>query len=79
VDDDHHFSQKQLASRWGISQRTLEAWRWRGQGPPFLKIGGRCLYRWQDVKAFEAERLRTRTGDAAISTQAASPKASREE
>jgi hypothetical protein len=66
VDDDHHLTQKQLAFRWRISQRTLEAWRWRGEGPPYLKIGGRCIYRWQDVKAFEAARLRKRTSEVAM-------------
>jgi hypothetical protein len=61
MDDDHHLTQKQLAFRWRISQRTLEAWRWRGDGPPYLKIGGRCIYRLVDVKSFEASHLRTRT------------------
>jgi hypothetical protein len=71
MDDDHHLTQKQLASRWGISQRTLESWRWRGEGVPYLKIGGRCIYRLQDVKAFEAARLRTPTSDVAMSDASA--------
>ena len=62
MDDCRHLTQKQLASRWRISQRTLEAWRWRGYGPPHLKIGGRCIYRLEDVESFEASSLRTRTG-----------------
>jgi hypothetical protein len=66
VNDDHHLTQKQLAARWQLSQRTLEAWRWRGQGPPHLKIGMRCIYRWQDIKAFEVANLRQGTGDAAL-------------
>jgi hypothetical protein len=61
VDDDRHLNQKQLAFRWGISQRTLEAWRWRGEGPPHLKIGGRCIYRLADVEAYENSRLRGST------------------
>ena len=30
----------ELAKRWDISPRTLERWRWLGEGPPFLKLGG---------------------------------------
>jgi hypothetical protein len=67
VNENHHLTQKQLAFRWGLSRRTLETWRWRGKGPPHLKIGGRCVYRWQDIKAFEAAHLRKSTSDAAVS------------
>ena len=56
-----HLNQKQLAERWNISPHTLERWRWRGEGLPFLKIGGRVVYRLVDVEAFESARLRTRT------------------
>lgn len=43
-----------------MSPRTLERWRSTGEGPPFLKIGGRCVYRVEDVEAYEAARLRTK-------------------
>lgn len=33
-----------------------------GQGPRFLKIGGKVLYRLEDVETFEAEHLRQGTG-----------------
>ena len=52
-----HLNQVDLARRWGMSHRTLERWRCRGEGPLFLKIGGRCVYRLEDVEAFESERL----------------------
>jgi predicted site-specific integrase-resolvase len=52
-----HLNQIQLADRWNISHRTLERWRWQGQGPLFMKIGGRVVYRLEDIEAFEAERL----------------------
>jgi hypothetical protein len=41
-----------------MSVRTLERWRWRGQGPRFMKLGGRVAYRLEDIKAFETEQLR---------------------
>ena len=60
-----HLGQRQLAERWGISARTLERWRWIGGGPRYLKIGGRVVYRLDDVEAFEAERLRGSTCETA--------------
>ena len=53
----HFLNQKELARRWGISHRTLERWRYTGQGPAFLKLGGRVLYRLPDVEVFEQSRL----------------------
>ena len=59
-----HLSQVKLAQRWDISPRTLERWRWLGQGPKFLKLGGRVVYRIQDVENYEAEQLRSSTTEA---------------
>jgi hypothetical protein len=56
-----HLNQTELARRWRMSQRTLERWRWLGQPPRFLKIGGRVVYRIEDIEAFEAKQLRQRT------------------
>jgi hypothetical protein len=52
-----HLSQLELARRWCISPRTLERWRWTGDGPLYIKLKGRVAYREVDVEAFEAERL----------------------
>ena len=54
-----HLSTRALGERWSISPRTLERWRWLGQGPRFLKIGGRVAYRLEDIEAYEAAQLRT--------------------
>jgi hypothetical protein len=53
-----HFSQAELAFRWRISPRTLERWRWSKAGPVFLKIGGRVIYRLEDIEAFEKASIR---------------------
>jgi hypothetical protein len=53
-----HLDQVELARRWKLSPRTLERWRWLGQPPRFLKIGGRVVYRLEDIEGFEAEQLR---------------------
>jgi hypothetical protein len=53
-----HFNQLDLSRRWNISPRTLERWRWLKQGPAYLKVGGRVVYRLEDVEAFEAAQTR---------------------
>ena len=50
-----HLDQAALADRWRVSPRTLEDWRWRKKGPRYLKIGGRVVYRLEDIEAYEAE------------------------
>lgn len=64
-----HLNQIQLARRWNISHRTLERWRWLGHGPSFIKIGGRVVYREEDVEAFEVARTRSGTVPATEMTQ----------
>jgi predicted DNA-binding transcriptional regulator AlpA len=54
-------NQIQLAARWGISHRTLERWRWTGEGPKFVKLGGRVVYRLSDIEEYEQTMLRTCT------------------
>lgn len=39
-----HFNQRNLATRWCVSEATLERWRTEGIGPKYLKLGGRVLY-----------------------------------
>ena len=56
-----HLNQIELADRWNISHRTLERWRWTGEGPRYLKIGGRVVYRLEDIEAYEARQLRDST------------------
>ena len=53
-----HLNQNELSRRWTISPRTLERWRWRNEGPAYLKLGGRVAYRLEDVEAYEAKRIR---------------------
>jgi hypothetical protein len=39
----------------------LERWRFTGEGPQFMKIGGRVAYRLEDVEAYEVEQTRQAT------------------
>jgi hypothetical protein len=50
-------NQTQLAGRWCLSPRTLERWRWSGDGPSYIKVGARVVYRLEDIEAYEVERL----------------------
>ena len=69
-----HLRQAEVAQRWNVSPRTLERWRWTGQGPRFLKVGGRVVYRVEDIEAYETEQSAhqhtaargTRTGGCAM-------------
>ncbi len=57
-----HLTQAEVARRWCLSPRTLERWRWLGQGPAFLKLGGRVAYRIEAIEAFEAAQTRDAAG-----------------
>ncbi len=56
---------EQLAERWGISPRTLEYRRARGDGPQFVRIGrGRkALVRYRLSAILEYEVTNTTTGE----------------
>jgi hypothetical protein len=56
-----HLNQLELARRWNVSPRTLERWRWLGQGPAYLKLGGRVSYRLDDIEEYEAKCLHANT------------------
>lgn len=54
-------NQMELAARWRISHRTLERWRWIGEGPKFLKVGRRLVYRVTDIEEYEQAMVRSST------------------
>ena len=57
-----HLSSRELATRWGVKPRTLEHWRSSGVGPKFLRLGGRVVYRLEDVEAYEEKHCYSSTG-----------------
>jgi len=59
-----HINQRELAGRWCVSERTLERWRIIGWGPNYIKIGGRVIYRLEDVEHHELENTRSSTREA---------------
>ena len=56
-----YLTQEDIATRWAISPRTLERWRWLGIGPRYLKIRGRVRYRQEDIDTYEAAQVREST------------------
>ena len=56
-------NERQLAARWVLSVRTLQAARVKGTGAPFVRIGRAIRYRLEDILEYERERLRTSTSE----------------
>lgn len=52
-----HLNQVELSRRWSLSPRTLERWRWLNQGPRYIKVGGRVIYRLEDIETYESENM----------------------
>ena len=50
-------TEKMLADRWVCSVARLQRWRTIGEGPPYLKIVGKVLYRLKDIEAYEEASL----------------------
>ena len=44
-----------------LNVRTLQAWRVKGGGPVFIKLGGSVRYRKSDLDAFIAQGVRRPT------------------
>jgi hypothetical protein len=62
-DDDAYLDTPQLTQVVPSGQSTWEKRRVDGSGPPFVKCGGRVLYRWGDVKTWLEARKRRSTSD----------------
>lgn len=51
----------QASKALGLSPKTLANWRVTGEGPAFLKVGGRVRYHRQDLADWQASRKRSNT------------------
>jgi len=44
-------TEKEAAALLNVTPSCLQAWRYRGEGPPFIKISARCVrYEWIDLQ-----------------------------
>jgi len=59
-------TQKEVASLLRLSPRTVERLRTTGMGPKFTCIGGRRLYRRNDVEAWVNSNVASSTAQAAL-------------
>ncbi|UXY16963.1 helix-turn-helix domain-containing protein [Chitiniphilus purpureus] len=46
-------NENELATRWGLSVKTLRRWRQEQLGPVFCKLGARVTYLISEIEAFE--------------------------
>ena len=56
-------TEKQVAKIFMVSVKTLQAWRLRGCGPVYRKIGRSCLYEEKDLEDFVEGSKRKSTSD----------------
>lgn len=57
-------TEKEAAELIGFTPRFLQERRFRGGGPPHIKVSARAIrYRPQDLADWAAERVRTSTAD----------------
>ncbi|MCB9480026.1 MAG: helix-turn-helix domain-containing protein [Planctomycetaceae bacterium] len=51
-------SETQAAQRLALTPRALQAWRYQGRGPKFVRISARCVrYRVEDLDAWLEARI----------------------
>lgn len=50
-------SETEVAERLGVSPFTVRAWRRRGHGPRFMKMGRAVRYRPEDIDAYKEMAL----------------------
>jgi len=49
---DGRVDRKNAAKALGLQPKTLAEWKRLGKGPRSFRVGGRCFYRWDDVRGF---------------------------
>jgi Helix-turn-helix domain len=60
-DLDCALNEAQAAQILGLSVRTLQAWRVRGGGPPYVKVGRAVRYQRRVLAAFQEQHTVTST------------------
>ncbi len=46
-----------------LAEQTINQWRWRGCGPPYLKINGAVRYDPEVVRTWAASQTQTSTSE----------------
>lgn len=50
--DERLLNEKEAAEMLGVSTKLLQAWRYRREGVPFVKVGRRVKYRLRDIQDY---------------------------
>lgn len=59
----HLRTEQQEAERLNVSVRTLQAWRYKGGGPPFFRLGTAIRYDPAAVDSWLEDQIRSSTSD----------------
>lgn len=54
--DNEFLDEQQVCAVLKIARSTIQQWRQRGEGPPYVKLGFRVRYRRADLDAWLAAR-----------------------
>ncbi len=60
---DRLLHEAEVAEILSVKVSTLRRWRWSGEGPRFLKLGGAVRYDTQQLKDYLAKQVRSSTSD----------------
>ncbi len=52
-----HISEKELATRWSLSHRTLQKWRKKGFELPYIQIGKVIRYPISEIENYETKNI----------------------
>ncbi len=59
-----HLKPEEVMQRLGVTRNTLQSWRTRGGGPPYIKLGHRTVvYPLQELQAWEDKRKFNNTAE----------------
>lgn len=47
---------QQISTYLGVPVATLTAWRYRGTGPAYVKVGRHVRYDWRDIECWQVEQ-----------------------
>jgi len=48
-----NYDARSAAKRLNLAEQTLSNWRYLRKGPPYIRIGGKIVYREADLVVFE--------------------------
>ena len=58
--------ERRLAAELGVSVRTVQGWRQKGEGPAFMKVGSAVRYPRHAIDAYKASITFTSTSAATV-------------